>query len=152
MNVLVRERKQVAGLNLWIEIQALVRERKQVAGLNLWIEIQDLVRERKQVAGLNLWIEIQALVRERKQVAVLNLWAGLQFYPFNNVTSNGNTLQLFVCLCVYLWIPLLINRGGWDQITWFNLATCLFLSHTTRYFDCHRRVRWSKGWLLVLIE
>jgi hypothetical protein len=37
----------MAGLNLWIEIQALVHERKQMAGLNLWIVIQDLVRERK---------------------------------------------------------------------------------------------------------
>ena len=59
-------------MKLWIEIQALLPERKQVAGLNLWKEIQ-LVRERKQVAVLNLWIEIQDLVFERKEVAVLNL-------------------------------------------------------------------------------
>ena len=52
-----------------IEIQDMVRERKQVAILNLSIEIQALIRERKQMALLNLWIEIQALVRERKQVA-----------------------------------------------------------------------------------
>jgi hypothetical protein len=30
----------VAGLNLWIEIQALVPERKHVRVLKLWIEIQ----------------------------------------------------------------------------------------------------------------
>jgi hypothetical protein len=30
-----------------MKIEVLVRERKQVAGLNLWIEILDLFRERK---------------------------------------------------------------------------------------------------------
>jgi hypothetical protein len=44
----------VAGLNLWIEIQALVREKKKAKVLKPWIEIQTLVRERKQVVRLNV--------------------------------------------------------------------------------------------------
>jgi hypothetical protein len=43
----------VAGLKLWIEIQALVREKKKAKVLKPWIEIQILVRERKQVVRLN---------------------------------------------------------------------------------------------------
>ena len=39
--------KEVAGLNLWIELQALVREMKQVGILNLWSEIQDVVCDGK---------------------------------------------------------------------------------------------------------
>jgi hypothetical protein len=39
--------KEVAGLNLWIELQTLVRDMKQVGVLNFWSEIQDVVCERK---------------------------------------------------------------------------------------------------------